>query len=180
MKEFSGYLTRDPEGKQVSRETYEDVQIGFQTTITKEALVEIEHAIAAQHNATFGDNCFPLEHYFGDGLYIRRIFMPAGFILTSKIHRKTHPYFIMSGEVEVLTEKGMQKIKGPYFGMTQAGTKRVILTHTDTIWFTVHATTEKDLGRIENEIIAKSFSDLEKETYVGEPIPKGTHSLEQG
>lgn len=138
--------------------------------VSRETIVEIEHAIASQHNASFGDNCFPLEHYFGDGLYIRRIFMPAGFILTSKIHKKTHPYFILSGEVEVLTEQGMKKIKAPYFGMTQAGTKRVILTHTDTVWFTVHATEETALDKIEDEIIAKSFADLErKEICLGQP-----------
>lgn len=128
---------------------------------TRDMIVEIEHQIAAQHNATFGDDCFPLEHYHLDGIYVRRIFMPAGFILTSKIHKKTHPYFILEGEVEVLTEQGMQRIKAPYFGITKAGTKRVILTHSDCIWMTCHATEETDLKKIEAEIIAPTFADLE-------------------
>ena len=138
----------------------------------REVICEIEHQIAAQHNATFGDNCFPLEHYHLDGMYVRRIFMPAGFILTSKIHKKTHPYFILEGEVEVLTENGMQRIKGPYFGITQAGTKRVILTHTDTTWFTCHATEETDLKKIEDEIIAKTFAEVpQKEITNVDPEP---------
>jgi len=132
------------------------------TSVSPKAICEIEKKIASQPNAKFGDDCFPLEHFYGDGLYIRKIFMPAGFILTSKIHKKTHPYFILSGEVEILTESGYVRIKAPYFGMTPAGTKRVILTHTDTTWYTVHATQEKDLNKIEDEIIAKSFEDLER------------------
>ena len=144
----------------MSSHILETSAISASRKVSRETLVEIEHQIAAQHNATFGDNCFPLEHHHLDGMYVRRIFMPAGFILTSKIHKKTHPYFIMQGEVEVLTEEGLKRIKGPYFGITKAGTKRVILTHTDTIWFTCHATEETDLKKIEDEIIAKSFADV--------------------
>ncbi len=143
-KEFSGYITETP-------------------NVPRETLVEIEHAIASQANARFGDACFPLEHFYADGMYIRKIFMPAGHILTSKIHKKDHPYFVLSGEVDVLTEEGTVRIKAPYWGITKAGTKRVILTIKSCVWITCHATEEKDLGRIEEEIIAKSFTDLEKE-----------------
>ena len=133
---------------------------GYITETPRETIVEIEHQIAAQPNAKFGDDCFPLDHFFGDGLYIRKIFMPAGFILTSKIHKKDHPYFILEGEVEVLDQNKYIRIKAPYFGITKAGTKRVILTHKNTVWYTVHATSEKDLEKIEDEIIAKTFAEI--------------------
>jgi hypothetical protein len=86
--------------------------------------------------------------------------MPKGALLTSKIHKVTHPYFVLKGEVSVLTEKGIQRIKAPYSGITPAGTKRILYIHEETVWTTVHVTKEKDLEKIEEEVIANSFDDL--------------------
>jgi len=103
----------------------------------------------------------PLEHDFVDGAYVRKIFMPKGTLLTSKIHKICHPYFIMSGECSVLTDEGIIRIKAPFSGITKAWTKRVLYIHEDTVWVTVHVTKHKDLEQIEDEIIAKDFSELD-------------------
>lgn len=112
--------------------------------------------------AKIGDSDLcPLKHTFCEGSYVREIFMPKGTLVVSKIHKKRHPYFIMSGEVSVVTEKGTERIKAPYHGITEPGTKRALLVHEDTVWITVHATEETDLEKIENDIIAKSFDEIE-------------------
>jgi hypothetical protein len=116
-------------------------------------IVAFEGMLAKVPGAMFGDACAPLEHTFGDNLYIRQITMPAGMILTSKIHKTTHPYFIMRGDVSVITEEGKVRIKGPYWGMTKAGTKRVLKIHEETVWITVHSTKETDLEKIEHDLI---------------------------
>jgi hypothetical protein len=108
----------------------------------------------------FGDDCAPLVHTFTEESYCRQIFMKAGMVFTSKIHKTNHPYFVMTGDVSILTEEGVVRIKAPYFGVTKAGTKRILYIHEDTIWITVHATKEKDLQKIEDEIIAKTFDEL--------------------
>jgi hypothetical protein len=102
----------------------------------------------------------PLKHTFVDGAYVREIFLPKGMLFVTKIHKKTHPYFIMKGDVSVLTEDGIVRIQGPHAGITVAGTKRLILTHEDTIWITVHATNETDISKIEEEVIAKDFNEF--------------------
>ena len=56
-----------------------------------------------------------------------------------------------------MTEEGETRISAPYYGITNAGTKRVIYVHEDTIFVTVHPTSSKDLDEIEEEIIAKDF-----------------------
>jgi len=106
------------------------------------------------------DVLFPLKHTFVDGMYVREIFMPKGSMIMSKIHKHRHPYFVMKGDTSVLTEKGVQRIKAPYNGITERGTKRLLYMHEDTIWITVHATESKDLDIIEEEVIAKTFDDL--------------------
>lgn len=106
------------------------------------------------------DELCPLKHTFVDGAYVREIFMPKGTLLTSKIHKICHPYFVMKGDCSVLTDEGIIRIKAPYHGITQPGTKRILYMHEDTIWLTVHVTKHKDLEKIEEEIIAKSFDEI--------------------
>jgi len=103
----------------------------------------------------------PVEHTFTEGLYTRKIFMPKGMVLTSKIHKICHPYFILEGDVDVITEEGMVNIKAPYFGITQAGTKRAIKVNEDCVWVTCHVTNETDLEKIEAQIIAKTFDEID-------------------
>ena len=106
------------------------------------------------------DRDFPLEHQYVTGAYIRTITVPADIVLTTKIHKVTHPYFVMKGECDVLTETGFQRIKAPYQGITKAGTKRVIRTYTEVVWTTVHVTNETDLHKIEKQVIANSYEEL--------------------
>lgn len=106
------------------------------------------------------DKINPLVHNFADGMYIRQITMPAGQIIISKIHGQTHPYFILEGDVSVLTEDGVKRFKAPYSGITKEGTKRVLYTHEDTVWTTVQRTNETNLEKIENELMIKE-EDIE-------------------
>lgn len=99
----------------------------------------------------------PVEHTFTDGLYARRIFMPAGSFLTSKIHKTEHPYVIMSGRVSVFVPGvGVQHLKAPHFGITKPGTRRVLYIHEDTVWITFHVNPDNEtVEEIENRIIER-------------------------
>ncbi len=103
----------------------------------------------------------PLVHSYGDGCYIRQIFMPAGTLIISKIHKKTHPYFVMTGKAWVATENGVELIQAPYQDITQAGTQRLLYILEDMVWITTHVTEETDLDKIEEEIIAKDFNEYD-------------------
>lgn len=103
----------------------------------------------------------PVKHTFVDGAYIREIFMPAGVVLTSKIHKICHPFFVLTGRVSVVTEEGLIEIVAPYHGITPAGTKRALHVHEDCIWITVHVTNKTNVDEIEEEIIAKDFKEIE-------------------
>jgi len=122
-------------------------------------ILEFEERLGQVDGIMRGD-CFPLKHTFVDGAYVREITMPKGAILTSKIHKVCHPYFILKGEVSVLTENGVERIKAPHSGVTPAGTKRILYIHEETVWTTVHVTKEKDLDKIEEEVIANSFEEV--------------------
>jgi hypothetical protein len=105
------------------------------------------------------DKMNPLKHIFADGLYVREVFMPADQLLVTKIHKVEHPAFVLKGKVSVLTESGVEIIEGPCYFITKPGTKRVIYTHEDTTWVTVHSTDKKTPEEVEEEVIAKNFDD---------------------
>ena len=125
----------------------------------REKILTIEDKMREHPEVMIGD-CCPLKHTFVDGAYVREITMPKGMLLTSKIHKICHPYFILKGDVSVLTEEGVKRIKAPYSGITQPGTKRVLYMHEETVWTTVHVTKETDLKKIEKEIIAESYDEV--------------------
>jgi quercetin dioxygenase-like cupin family protein len=136
------------------------VAVAEQAPVTRETILTLEEQIMQIPGAKFG-NAYPLKHSFVDGAYVREITMPKGEIVVSKIHKMTHPYFILKGEVSVLTENGVVRIKAPFSGITPAGTKRILYCHEETVWTTVHVTKETDLDKIEDEVIAKSFDEID-------------------
>ena len=92
--------------------------------------------------AQMPDGYFPTEHLFLPGMYIRKIFMPAGSLLTSMQHKTTHPFVIAAGKLRVMDQTGAVEYEAPFVGVTEAGTKRVLYIHEDTTWLTFHANPE--------------------------------------
>ena len=81
----------------------------------------------------------PLIHRFTKGMYIREIFMPKDSLITSKIHNTNHPFVVSQGAVAVAIDgDNWQEIQAPYTGITQAGTRRVLIILEDTTWITFH------------------------------------------
>jgi hypothetical protein len=86
--------------------------------------------------------------------------------VVTKIHKLAHPCFILKGDCSVLTEDGPKRIKAPAHFITPAGTKRIVYVHKATVWVTVHSTKETDLEKIEEEVIVKSFDDLNEQDVI--------------
>jgi len=124
------------------------------------AVETLEQALMELPESRVGDDACKIFHHFADGLYIREMHGPKGLVVVTKLHKTTHPYFVTKGDVSVQTQDTIVRIKAPYFGITKAGTKRIAYFHEDTIWITVHATEEKDLSKIEDEVIAKNWDEL--------------------
>jgi hypothetical protein len=140
----------------------EEIAKHFDKLRFREKITEVE--VGLESNAEYmtgavADKYNPLKHTFADGCYIREIFMPAGQLIVTKIHKKEHPIFIMKGNISVLTDEGIQKIKAPYQGITKVGTKRLIYVHEDCVLITVHATEAKTIEEVEEDVIAKDFND---------------------
>ncbi len=102
-----------------------------------------------------------LEHQFINGLYVRMVRLPAGMTFTTKIHKKKHPFFLMSGRCRVITDKGFEIMEGPMMGVTEPGTKRLMYIEEEVVWYTVHRTDKTNPQDVEDEVIAKDFTEIE-------------------
>jgi len=125
-------------------------------------LMELEAAMLETNKCLFGESFNkhnPVKSTFAGGCYIRKIFMPANQIITTKIHKKDHPFFVLSGKIIIISEKGKEEISGPYHGITKAGTKRLINVIEDCIFITVHATNKLTVEEVTKEVIAENFDD---------------------
>lgn len=129
----------------------------------------IEKIMAQIPGAMFGD-CLPLKHTFNNGIYVREIFIPKGFLIVSKIHKFSHPVFVMKGDISIMTDEGYKRIVAPCNFISPVGAKRIGFAHEDTIWVTIHKTEETDLVKIEEELIAKDRScvplTIEEENFI--------------
>lgn len=89
------------------------------------------------------------RHYFADGAYAREITIPAGAVVTGKIHKYSQINILSKGEISVLTENGIERVSAPFTVVSPPGTKRVAYAHTECVWTTILGTDEKDADKIE-------------------------------
>jgi len=109
-------------------------------------------------------------HRFTPKLYTRELTMPAGTLLTSKIHKTEHQYIVSKGIVQVWLDGRRERIVAPYHGITQPGTRRVLYVEEETIWTTCHPTVTTDLVALEEELIEPREVALELTSGMAQDI----------
>ena len=111
----------------------------------------------------------PVTHRFTPNMYIREVFVPAGTILTSEIHRNEHPHVLSMGKITMWDGEGGEiSVSAPYCGVTKANARRVVLVHEDCIFTTFHVTEATNVEDAEKDI----FVDYEN-VLMNEEVKKG-------
>jgi len=131
---------------------------------TRNVILDIQAKMEKDPRALWG-NAFPLKHSFAEGLYIREVFLPKGYVIVTRIFKKSHATFMLLGDCSVLTERGVLRVKAPMHMVTAVGTKRVIYTHEDTVWITCHANPDniRDIEELERIHATNDYKDLDAE-----------------
>lgn len=129
----------------------------------KTELSILEAIIRKQKDCVEGDRTeMPLKHTFGDGVYVRDLTIPKGFLVVGKIHKTRTLNILLKGDITILTENGVKRIQAPYYFIGSPGDKKVGFAHEETIWLNVLPTEETDLEKIEDKFIAKNYEELDK------------------
>lgn len=94
-----------------------------------------------------------VEHYFSEGIYARLMTLNAGDSVVGKQHKKGHLAILLEGEVSVSSKYGTAIYKAPYIVQSMPGDRRAFIAHTPSKWLTIHATSETNVARIEQELV---------------------------
>ena len=106
---------------------------------------------------------YPLKQHIENGMYTREIFMPAGHLIVSMIHKQNHPSFLLRGKVSYLNDEGVvDTITAPQVIQTKEGAQRVFFVHEDTDWCCVYKTDAKTFEEAEADVYVDTYHDLPK------------------
>ena len=98
----------------------------------------------------------PVTHRFAPNMYIREVFVPAGTLLTSEIHKKEHPHVLSMGKITMWDgEGGEVTVSAPYCGITKENARRVVFVHEDCVFTTFHVTEATTVEDAEKDIFVE-------------------------
>jgi hypothetical protein len=116
--------------------------------VYRRRLMELQDHLAQEEQVSL-----PIRHDFSPGLYLRRIFMPAGTFVIGKTHKTEHFNIVMAGKARVMIDGHIETIEGGAVFKSKAGAKKVLYIIRDTVWMTTHPTEETDITALEQELI---------------------------
>lgn len=109
---------------------------------------------------------FPLQHTFTKGLYSRKIFIPAGSFVTSKIHMTEHQFVILRGSATFWDPHlGTVLLRAPHTGITKPYTRRILFVHEDFEMATFHNTDKTTPQEVEDDITMHYVNPLLEREY---------------
>lgn len=96
-----------------------------------------------------------------NGMYVRKITIPKGTFLTSKVWLEPYLDIMVAGDITVFTEYGTKRMTGLNVLPGRKLRKRVGVAHEDTVWITVHRTDDLVLDGLESNMTADSVEEGE-------------------
>jgi hypothetical protein len=103
-------------------------------------------------------------HHFAEGTYTRELLIPAGVVLTGKIHRHSCINILAKGTIVVTDGGAPREISAPHTFVSPAGAKKAGFALTDVVWINVHPWVgEPDLELIEQQVIVPRHEPIERE-----------------
>jgi hypothetical protein len=125
-------------------------------------IMEIQRQCQALPDGHRMDESPPVKNWLAPGVYCREIHLPADSLVVGRIHRHDHMNIISQGSLTVYTEFGEETLTAPASFISKAGTKRVVWTHEDAIWTTIHPNPDDEqvIEVLENRYTAAEYAEL--------------------
>lgn len=110
----------------------------------------------------------PVDHLFGNGMYIRTMRIPAHTLFLGRAHRYGHECSLLEGSVIWITPSGRKQVDARFTVHTSPGSHMVFYALTDVVGQTVHhnKTDSRDVDFLENDI----FESVESLTTLGAQV----------
>jgi len=120
-----------------------------------EEFAEIDLDIVEEYLLSQDQAECPVQHYFGPGVCIRELFVPAGSLVLSHKHKEQTMNILLKGKAAVVINEEVRVIEGPYIFVSEPGRKLGYAIE-DVVWQNVFATDETDPEKIEDLFVDKS------------------------
>jgi hypothetical protein len=98
------------------------------------------------------------EHFFSQGLYAKKMIIPAGTQIPTHQHVYDHLSILAQGRVRVTVGKVTQEYVAPTAIEIKKELAHTIQATEDSVWFCVHATQETDIDKIDQSLIQEKHS----------------------
>tara|TARA_R100001510_G_scaffold57758_1_gene67531 strand:- start:156 stop:650 length:495 start_codon:yes stop_codon:yes gene_type:complete len=107
---------------------------------------------------------FPIDHFFMDGVYIRKMTMFKDTMVIGAIHKHKHMCFLLEGHLTVVSASGTKDYVAPCYIISDPGEKRILFAHEKSCWYNTHKnpTNTKVIEELEKQIVALSYSEYKE------------------
>jgi hypothetical protein len=109
------------------------------------------------------------QHYQIKGVYARTMFIPAGMLVTGKIHNFESIGILAQGTMRITNGETSVLVSAPYISVDKPGIKRLGYAETDCTFISVHRTDAEEITDIEDELVSDTFEEFETKR-LGRPI----------
>ena len=143
----------------------------FETTVTKlendlRSIADGNAVIAGtEENPIVNDSDkIPIDHFFMDGVYIRKMTMYQGTIVIGAIHKHLHMCFLLQGHLSVASSTGVKEYIAPCYIIAEPGEKRILYSHKDSCWYNTHKnpSNTKNVRKLEKQIVSLSYKEYKQ------------------
>jgi hypothetical protein len=101
------------------------------------------------------------QHYQIKGVYVRTMYVPAGMLVTGKIHNFESIGILAQGTMRISNGDTSVSVSAPYITVDKPGIKRLGYAETDCTFISVHRTDAEELSVIEDELVSDTFEQYE-------------------
>ena len=158
-------------GSILQKNTKFEIAKDFRTLVTKleNDLIEMadgENIVAGTKDNPIVTNSsiIPIEHFFMDGVYIRKMTMHKDVTVIGAIHKHLHMCFLTEGHLVVADESGTTEYKAPCHIIATPGVKRVLYALEESVWYNTHKnpTSTENVREIEENTVALNYEEYDE------------------
>jgi hypothetical protein len=95
-----------------------------------------------------------VKHCLADGLYAKKVRIPAGNTLAQHMHIYSHLSILASGVAVVEVDGVSTEYVGPCDIFIAAMKHHAVTAKTESTWYCIHATTETDLEEVDGSYVS--------------------------
>lgn len=140
--------------------------------LSKEGVEELEGELLKIEGSTECSR-LALEHLFQEGVYIRRITMPAGEFIIGATHTERHFNILLKGRCSIIYSGKVMELNGGDMFISEANERKTLQIHEETVWLTIHQNPneERDIVSLESRLAV--MSETHKKHFEGmKPAPE--------